>query len=53
MRTAPVPHSVYIGRNALSGDFAEIFPDMYYVLGYMLAAMIFAVAAFMRKMKDA
>ena len=49
----PFAHSVYIGRNALSGDFAEIFPDMYYVLGYMLAAMIFAVALFTRKMKEA
>lgn len=49
----PFAHSVYIGRNALSGNFADIFPDMYYVLGYVLAAMIFAVIAFMRKMKEA
>lgn len=47
----PFAHSVYIGRNALSGNFSEVFPDMYYVIGYMLAALILAVVMFTRKMK--
>lgn len=47
----PFAHSVYIGRNALAGNFDAVFPDMYYVLGYMLAAMIIAVTFFTRKMK--
>lgn len=49
----PFVHSVNIGRNALAGNFAEIFPDMYYVAGYTLAAIIFAVVLFTRKMKAA
>lgn len=49
----PFVHSVYIGRNVLAGDPAAIFPDMYYVVGYMFAAIIFAVALFTRKMKAA
>ena len=48
----PFAHSVYIGRNALSGNFADIFPDMYCVLGYMFAAMVLAVIAFMKKMRS-
>lgn len=49
----PFLHSVYIGRNALAGNFADIFPDMYYVLAYMLAAATAAVVLFTRKMKEA
>lgn len=48
----PFAHSVYIGRNALAGNFSAVFPDMYYVVGYMIAALVLAVLLFTRKMRS-
>lgn len=48
----PFAHSVYIGRAAIAGNYSSIFPDMYYVLGYMIAALVLAIILFTRKMKE-
>ena len=47
----PFVHAVEVERAALSGDFGAIFPHMWWVLGYALAASIIAVVLFMRQMK--
>lgn len=48
----PFSHSVNIGRAALAGNFADFFPDMFWVIGYMLAVFIAAIILFTRKMKS-
>ncbi|MGN1416877.1 MAG: ABC transporter permease [Oscillospiraceae bacterium] len=48
----PFSHSVNIGRAALAGNYGDIFPDMFWVIGYMLAAFIAAIILFTRKMKS-
>ncbi len=47
----PFAHAVDMGRAVLSGDYAGIFPHLWWVLGYALAAMIEAVLLFLRQMK--
>ena len=48
----PFAHAVNAGRASLSGDYASIMPDLWWVIGY--AAVIFgiAVVVFSRKMRS-
>ena len=47
----PFVHAVEMGRAALSGNFADIFTHLWWVLGYTLVAMVGAVLLFLRQMK--
>lgn len=47
----PFVHAVEMERAVLAGDFAGVFPHLWWVLGYTAAAAIGAVALFMRQMK--
>lgn len=47
----PFVHAVELERAVLSGSYAEILPHIGWVLGYMTAAVVFAVMLFLRQMK--
>ena len=47
----PFVHAVELERAVLSGAFAEVFPHLWWVLGYAAAAMVVAVLLFLRQMK--
>ena len=47
----PFVHAVEMERAALSGSFGDILPHLAWVLGYAVALLILAVAAFLRQMK--
>ena len=47
----PFVHAVELERAVLSGSFADIFPHLWWVLGYAIAALIVAVLLFLRQMK--
>lgn len=47
----PFVHAVEMERAVLSGNYADIFPHIYWVLGYVVVIMTAAVAAFLRQMK--
>lgn len=47
----PFVHAVEMERAVLRGDYAGIFPHLWWVLGYALAAVAVAVLVFTRKMK--
>ena len=47
----PFVHAVELERAVLSGAFAEVFPHLWWVLGYAAAAMVAAVLLFLRQMK--
>ena len=47
----PFVHAVEMERAVLAGDFAGIFPHLWWVLGYTLAALVLAVWMFLRQMK--
>lgn len=47
----PFVHAVEMERAALAGNFAGIFPHLWWVLGYAAATMIAAVLLFLRQMK--
>ena len=47
----PFVHAVELERAALAGDFAGIFPHLWWVLGYAAALLILAVLLFLRQMK--
>jgi len=47
----PFVHAVELERAVLAGDFADIFPHLWWVLGYALAALVTAVWLFLRQMK--
>lgn len=46
----PFAHAVDAGRAALMGDFALIFPHLWWVIGYAVVALVIAIAAFRRNM---
>lgn len=46
----PFVHAVEMERAVLSGNYADIFPHIYWVSGYALVIMIAAVFAFLRQM---
>lgn len=47
----PFVHAVELERAVLAGNTADIFPHLWWVLGYGAAALIAAVALFLRQMK--
>ena len=47
----PFVHAVDMGRALLTGDFAGIFPHLWWVLGYGLVMLVAAVLLFLRQMK--
>ena len=47
----PFVHAVELERAVLSGAVAEVFPHLWWVLGYAAAAMVAAVLLFLRQMK--
>lgn len=47
----PFVHAVEMERAALAGDYAGIFPHLWWVLGYAVALLAAAVLLFLRQMK--
>ncbi len=47
----PFVHAVEMERAALAGDLTAIFPHLWWVLGYAVAALAIAVLLFLRQMK--
>ncbi len=47
----PFVHAVELERAVLGGNYADIFPHLYWVLGYTLAAVALAVYFFLRQMR--
>lgn len=47
----PFVHAVEMERAVLSGNYENMFPHIYWVLGYMIAVFGLAVFAFLRQMK--
>jgi ABC-2 type transport system permease protein len=47
----PFVHAVDMERAVLSGNFSDIFPHLWWVLGYAAVAMLGAVLLFLRQMK--
>lgn len=47
----PFVHAVEMERAVLAGRFADIFPHLWWVLGYAAAAIVIAVLLFLRQMK--
>lgn len=47
----PFVHAVELGRAALAGDPAGLFPHLWWVLGYAAAILVAAVWVFLRQMK--
>lgn len=48
----PFVHAVEMERSVLAGDFGDILPHLWWVLGYMVLAVILAVTAFTLKTKN-
>ena len=47
----PFVHAVELERAVLAGNFADIFPSLWWVLGYAAGAILLAVLLFLRQMK--
>ncbi len=47
----PFVHAVEMERAVLAGNFADIFPHIWWVLGYAVVALVAAVLLFLRQMK--
>lgn len=47
----PFVHAVELERAVLSGNYSNIFPHLYWVLGYSAAVSVLAVLLFIRQMK--
>ena len=47
----PFVHAVEVQRAVISGNFANIFPHFWWVIGYTLVTIIVAVLLFLRQMK--
>lgn len=47
----PFIHAVELERAVLNGNYEDMFPHLYWVLGYMVIAFAAAVFAFLRQMK--
>lgn len=48
----PFFHAVNAARATLAGDYGNIFPSLYWVLGYAIVFLILAIAVFRRKMQS-
>ena len=49
--TLPFLHAVETERAILAGNFADIFPHLWWVVGYAIAALAIAVLLFLRQMR--
>jgi ABC-2 type transport system permease protein len=49
--TLPFVHAVELERAVLSGNFEEIFPHLWWVLGYAIFTLTVAILLFLRQMK--
>jgi ABC-2 type transport system permease protein len=47
----PFVHAVDMERAILAGEYSDIFPHLWWVLGYAVALLILAVLLFLRQMK--
>ena len=47
----PFVHAVEMERAVLAGNFSDIFPHLWWVLGYAAATLMVAVLLFLRQMK--
>ncbi len=47
----PFVHAVEVERSVLVGNFADIFPHLWWVIGYAFAALSIAILLFLRQMK--
>ena len=47
----PFVHSVEMQRAVIAGDYAGIFPHLWWVLGYALVILVLAVFVYLRQMK--
>lgn len=47
----PFVHAVELERAVLAGNYSDIFPHLYWVLGYAVAAVVLAALFFLRQMK--
>lgn len=47
----PFAHAFEMAKGVLAGDFGAIFPHIWWVLGYTVAAMVSAILVFRRKMR--
>ncbi len=47
----PFVHAVDMGRAVIGGAFGNIFPHLYWILGYAVVALFLSVVAFLRQMK--
>ena len=47
----PFIHAVELERAVFNGDFADILPHLWWVLGYSIIAVIGAIFLFLRQMK--
>lgn len=48
----PFVHAVEMQRAVLSGNVSDIFPHIWWVLGYAVVLLVFAVLLFLRQMKN-
>ncbi|MCR5484347.1 MAG: ABC transporter permease [Clostridiales bacterium] len=48
----PFIHAVNAARAAVAGNYGDIFPDLYWVVGYAAVMIVLAVFLFSRKMKN-
>lgn len=48
----PFVHAVNAAKAAVAGDYASIFPDLWWVIGYAAVIMIFAIIVFKKKMNS-
>ncbi len=46
----PFVHAVESGRSALAGKYSSIFPDLWWVIGYMVVIIVIAILVFTKKM---
>ena len=47
----PFVHAVEMERAVIAGNFADIFPHLWWVLGYAVGALMIAIQLFLRQMK--
>lgn len=48
----PFVHAVNAGKAAIAGDYAAIFPDLWWVIGYAAVTMVIAIIVFRKKMNS-
>ena len=47
----PFSHAVNAGRAAVSGNYAAVFPDLWWVIGYAIVLLIVAIIVFSAKLR--